>query len=712
MLVSQDWLTEYVKLPDHDELVDRLTMTGLNHEGSEPVGSDTCIDLEVTSNRSDCLGHVGVAREISALFAHPLNIPPAELATAAPSVDEDFAVEIQCPELCYRFTARLVRGVKVGPSPQWLVDRLATIGVESVNNIVDISNYVMFECGQPLHAFDYDKLQGNRIIVREPQQDEKLEAINHTTYELQPGMCVIADGSRAVGLGGVMGGAETEVSNDTVNVLVEAAHFNPMSIRATARKLNLHSAASFRFERTINPDNIDWASRRCCELIQQIAGGEVADGFIDVGAPAEPRQPIRFRFAQLDRILGIEIPRDRAVEILESLGFSRCLTKSIGGKTGSAGISLSVNTAEFPDQVKDELLDSDADEVTVIPPPWRLDVTREVDLIEEVGRVYGYEHVPDDIEVPMAATVRDVTDRIVDKVRGAMNAAGFDEAMTASLVPQKWSDSFSPWTDHPPLQSSQPMLGVLEKASQNVGQVNLLRRSLVPSLLEVFRINEYKQNRNVDLFEIARVYLPHGTQLPQEPLKLGVVSDRNYWHLKGTIESMIGLLNARAIVDARACDYDVLDPTRAAELLLDGQRLGWIGEVSDYGKEMFGFRQPATVAELDLSVLFRNATVTATHSAISPYPAITRDFNFVVDESVRWSDVARSVRQAAGDLLESVTYKETFRDTDKDGEEKKRVLLSVVLRSIDTTLTGDQAEAVCHKIIEHCGKQHAAKLLD
>ncbi len=712
MLVSQDWLTEYVELPDHDELVDRLTMTGLNHEGSEHVGSDLCIDLEVTSNRADCLGHVGVAREISALFDHALSIPAPQTPTAAPAVDDNFSVEIECPELCYRFTARLVRGIKVGPSPAWLVDRLATVGVESVNNIVDISNYVMLECGQPLHTFDYDRLQGDKIIVREPHAKEQLEAINHTTYDLLPGMCVIADGNRAVGLGGVMGGAATEVSDDTVNVLVEAAHFNPMSIRATARQLNLHSAASFRFERTINSENIDWASRRCCQLIQEICGGEVAEGFIDAGSPPDPRQPIRLRFARLDRILGIEIPRDNVVSILESLGFARCLTKSVGGQGGSAGISLNVNTAGFSDQVKDQLLDSDADEVTVIPPPWRMDVTREVDLIEEVGRVYGYENVPDDIEVPMAATVRDVTDRVVDKVRRAMTAAGFDEAMTASLVPGKWSQCFSPWTDHAPLQSSQPMLGVLEKASQNMGQVNLLRRSLVPSLLEVFRINEYKQNQHIDLFEIARVYLPHGTSLPEEPWKVAIVSQRDYWQVKGAIESMVGLLNAGSVVDAKVCDFEILDPTRASELTLDGQRLGWLGEVSDYGKELFGFRQDATVAELDMAVLFSNATVIATHSAISPFPAILRDFNFIVDEAVRWADLARSVRQAGGDLLESVTYKETFRNPAKDGSDQKRVLLSVVLRSIDSTLTGEQAEEVCQRIIDHCGKNNGAKLLD
>ena len=246
MLVSQDWLKEYVSLPDHDELVDRLTMSGLNHEGTEAVGGDQQIDLEVTSNRSDCLGHIGVAREVAVLFEKPLSIPDPQPVAKGKALGDEFGVEIQCPELCHRFTARLIRGVKIGPSPDWLVKRLEAIGVASVNNVVDVSNYVMMECGQPLHAFDYDKLQGQKIVVREPTKDEKLVAIDHNTYDLEPGMCVIADGSTAVGLGGVMGGEATEVSDSSTNILVEAAYFEPMSIRATARKLKLHSDASYR----------------------------------------------------------------------------------------------------------------------------------------------------------------------------------------------------------------------------------------------------------------------------------------------------------------------------------------------------------------------------------------------------------------------------------------------------------------------------------
>ncbi len=680
MLVSRDWLGQYVTVPsDTDRLVDRLTMSGLNYEGSETIDADQQFDLEVTSNRSDCLGHIGVAREVSVLFNLPLQIPDVELPVSGPDINDEFSVAIQCPDLCYRFTARLVRGVRIGPSPGWLVDRLATVGIESVNNIVDISNYVMLECGQPLHAFDYDRLAGGQIIVREPVPEEQLQAINHVSYDLHPGMCVIADGERAVGLGGVMGGADTEVSDATRNILVEAAWFNPLAIRSTARRLNLHSAASFRFERTIDPEQIEWASRRCCQLILELAGGELAEGLIDVGQPREPREPIAFRHNQIARVLGIEIPPARVSQILEQLGF------------------VVATSAEH--------------DLTVTPPSWRRDVTREIDLIEEVGRIYGYEHVPDNVAVPMAASVRSHSDRVVNKIRGAMTTAGLDEAMTASLVPEKWRAAFTPWSQSPPLQSSQPMLGVLEKASQNLGAVNLLRQSLIPSLLEVFRINEYKQNEDINLFEIGRVYLPSENKLPREPVKLGIVGEYNYERLKGVIESLLNLLNPQIVLDARSCDLPLLDITRAAELTIDGTTLGWLGEVSESCQATFSFRRPASIAELDVNQLIEMAKPTVIHADISPYPAITRDFNFVMDEAVRWADLSKTVRLAAGPLLESVSYKETFRDPERDGAGKKRMLLTVVLRSAAGTLTREQADETSTAIVEQCQQKHAAALL-
>lgn len=684
MLVSQDWLKEYVTLPEHDQLVDRLTMSGLNHEGSQSIGNDQQIDLEVTSNRSDCLGHIGVAREIAVLFDAPLNIPNPEPAAQGPAISDAFSVQIDCPDLCYRFTARLIRGVKIGPSPDWLVDRLQTVGIASVNNVVDISNYVMLECGQPLHTFDFDKLQGHKIVVREPVSEESLVAIDHNSYDLEKGMCLIADANRAVGLGGVMGGADTEVGEETTNILVEAAFFNPMSIRATARKLKLHSAASYRFERSINSDNIDWASRRCCELILQLAGGELATGMVDEGTGPENREPITLRFAQLERILGIPVPQDAATSILNNLGFETAETNS------------SENGAEIS--------------LTVIPPAWRSDVTREIDLIEEVGRIFGYDKVPDNVAVPMAASVQSHQDRVMRKIRQSMTAVGFDEAMTASLIPQAWSDCFSPWSDHPPLQSHQAMLGVLDTSWQNM-PVNLLRRSLLPSLLEAFRINEYKQNENVELFETARVYLTHADGLPTEPVKIGIVSERDYWEVKGVVEAMVGMLNHRIHLQTQPCDLELLDVNYASELILDGERLGWVGQISESTKELFRIKRDATVAELDVNLLIQIATRTAIHEQISPFPAINRDFNFIVEESVRWGDLAQSVRESSGDLLESIRYKETFRNVKKDGEGKKRVLLSVVLRSFDATLTGDQAEATCQAIIQRCKEQQNAEIL-
>ena len=681
MLVSREWLNEYVSLPDDmTAVVDRLTMSGLNHEESVIVDGDEKIDLEVTSNRSDCLAHIGIAREISVLLDQPLTIPQPMPAATGASLNSVFGVSIECPELCYRFTARLIRGVKVGPSPDWLVRRLATIGIVSVNNIVDVTNYVMFECGQPLHAFDFSLLSGKQIIVREPLSGEKMTAINHMTYELEPGMCVIADSQGAVGLGGVMGGAETEVTDVTKSILIEAAWFSPKCIRSTARKLNLHSAASFRFERTLDPHQIDWASRRCCELIIEVAGGELADGVIDVGEQPKAAEPFVFRSQRVDQVLGITVPEETTGQILKALGFEL-------NQAGQSG------------------------EYKVNAPSWRQDVTREIDLVEEVGRVYGYENVPDNVAVPMSASVRSHVDRVVNRIRSAMTSMGLDEAMTASLVPEKWSETFSPWCDRAPLQSSQPMLGVLEKASWNPGAVNLLRRSLVPSLLEVFRINEYKQNAWIDLFEISRTYLPEPQGLPDEPWKLGIVCEFDFVRLKGVIESLVSTLATDTVIDAMPCDHPLLDMTRSAELQINGKTLGWLGEVSESGKTTFAIRRSVSVAEIDIAMLVELARPVALHTEVSPFPSVSRDFNLVVDERVRWSDIAASVRSAAGQFLESVTYKETFRDPQRDGADKKRVLLSVVLRSGDETLTREQADKACQAVIQRCAADHGAALL-
>ena len=336
MIVSKNWLAEYVELDmSVEDLTDRLTMSGLNLEGYDNVGSDIAIDLEVTSNRPDCLGHIGVAREVSVLFHTPLKSPEPATSAATEKAADATSVQIDCPDLCHEYHARVVQGVKIGPSPDWLKQRLLTAGINSVNNVVDVTNYVMLECGQPLHAFDFDKLADGQIVVRRATKGEKITAIDQKEYELTDEMCVIADAKRPVAVAGVMGGLDTEISDGTTSVLVETASFEPVSVRATARSLKLHSPSSFRFERRVNRHNIDWASRRCCELIQRVAGGATRDGSVVAGSsPTEP-QPVTLRFAQVKRILGIDIPPTECVQILKDLGLT-CVKNSADTATFTA----------------------------------------------------------------------------------------------------------------------------------------------------------------------------------------------------------------------------------------------------------------------------------------------------------------------------------------------------------------------------------------
>ena len=680
MIVSWDWLSQYVDLKmSHDELVDRLTMSGLNHEGTEDSGGDRAIDLEVTSNRPDCLGHLGVAREISVLFDLPLTVPDPQPPVTDKSVSDFCSVEIQSP-FCFRYTARLIRGAKIGPSPDWMQKRLKAIGCETINNVVDCTNYVMFECGQPLHAFDFQKINDGKIVVRNASDKEEFKAIDHKAYKLDDKMCVIADTKNPLALGGVMGGLDSEISDATSDVLIEAAYFDQLSVRKTARQLNLQSPSSFRFERDVDSAQLDWASRRCCELILETAGGTLLEGVVDVGDRPKTMPTITLRLSQLSRVLGIEIPADIPAKVLAELGMN--------------------------------VTESDSEKVTAVAPTWRNDLTREVDLVEEVGRIYGFEKVPDDAAVPMAASFKQRTDRVVEKVRDVFTAGGYNEALCPSLIPGKWSDAFSPWTDQPAISSSQPMLGVLEKASQNIGTVNLLRRSLVPSLLEARRINEARSNQDIDLFETAKVYLQViGEPIPHQPTMLGVVTGRDYFALKGMIEALVQRIDPQQSVSVTKCELDLLDVSRRGTLEVAGKRLGFLGEISKSGGRLFGLRSRTAVAEIDLAVLEELAVLIPQHVDQSPFPPMSRDFNFIVENSVHWLDLEATVRDAGGALVESILYRETFRDPAKDGESKKRLLLSVLLRSSDATLTGDQADDVCQRIVSSCGEKHSATLV-
>jgi phenylalanyl-tRNA synthetase beta chain len=672
MLVSWDWLQQYVRLDmSVEDLTHRLTMSGLNLEEFHRFGDDTVIDLEVTSNRPDCLGHLGVAREIAVLHNRELNVPVAAPKTVGMSASRAVSVQVECSDLCPQYHAFLVRNVKVGPSPQWMQQRLQAVGIACINNVVDITNYVLLECAQPLHAFDYDKLRGKQIVVRRARAGETIKAINQREYALSPEMCVIADGQRAVALAGVMGGWDTEISDRTTNVLIEAAAFAPLSVRNTARKLDLHSPSSYRFERALDTNGPLWAGRRCCELILELAGGELLDGAVSVGMPVAAAEPIGLRFARFRKVLGIDIPGETAVRILQQLGLTL-----VGQPT--------------------------AEQAVFTAPSFRRDLTREIDLVEEVARVYGYDKLPGDVAVPLCTSAKTLRERVTDRIGETLTALGCFEAMTVSFTNDAERRLFQPRGDLPPL--------AVEHSSRK--QDNLLRQSLVPSLLVSRRANERHGNFGAQLFEIAKVYLQADPALPEratEPWVLGLVTGRSFHELKGMLDEVARRVAPQAEVTVRESVLPQFTPGRGAEVLLNGQPWGWMGELARSVSDAADLRDTVCVAELDLETLEAQADFVPRVQRLPEFPSIVRDLNFVLDEAVAWATLESTARQSAGPLLESVAFSGQYRGK-QIGEQKKSYLMTLTFRAADRTLTGEEIDTAQQAVVAAVQQTHAAQL--
>jgi phenylalanyl-tRNA synthetase beta chain len=669
MIVSWNWLTDYLRLDISVEvLAERLTLAGLNRESIAEVGGDIAIDLEVTSNRPDCLGHLGVAREIGVLFDKELWTPDPRPAESGQSVERRTSVAVEASDLCPRFTARVVSGVRVGESPWWMRKRLETIGVRPISNIVDVTNYVMFECGQPLHAYDLDRLEEHRLVVRRGVVGERLTAINNRVYELGPDMLVIADAARPVGLAGVMGGAETEIGIDTTDVLIEAAQFDAMSVRRTSRALGLFSPSSFRFERPLDPVASEWASRRCAELILEVAGGTLHPGVIDVGPPPPKRLPIKLRLAQIERTLGIVIDRDTVSSILKALGL--------------------------------EWIGEDERSIHVIPPSWRSDLEREIDLVEEVARIHGYDHIAEDRAIPLSSTPRSARERVEFSAREILTGCGFDEAVTFSLVDDRYAAPLGPGSASEPLR--------VDHSSRK--RESALRQSLVPSLLAVRLHNEAHAQFDAELYEIANVYLPcDGQTLPDERTRLALVSGRDFRGLKGVIESLMARLHVEPAMIVRPAEITLFAAGRAAELLLGETHLGYLGEIDKARLEAFELRERCAAAELEFGVLLERARLVPTHHPLPPFPAVVRDLSLVVADTLPWSRLCEVVTEAAGPTLESSEYLDTFVGGNLS-EGSQSVHFSMVFRHRERTLTGEEVERAVKSVVDACESQLAAKL--
>ncbi len=675
MLVSWEWLSDYVDIGiGHEQMALRWALTGLNHESTVMVDGVPVIDLEITSNRGDCLGHIGIAREASVLLQSELRFPLPQLKTVDELASKSLAIENQFEEACPRYIGRLIRGVKIGKSPLWLQKRLIAIGVKPINNVVDATNYVMFECGQPLHAFDFANIRGGRIIVRPARDKENFLAIDHRTYQLDPQMVVIADAERAVALGGVMGGVESEVSDSTVDILLEAAEFMPLSIRRTARKLKLHSPSSYRYERRIDQANMDWASRRCCEIILQTAGGQLLAGSVDTGERLTERPAIVLRESKIASVLGIDVPWERSLEILVHLG---CQV------TG----------------------DSKGADAQVVSPSYRADLTREIDLIEEIARIHGYEQIPEDADVPLVSSAKRPKDIVMETVRRVVCASGFDETMTPSLIGKSSTSGISPWTNN---ESMTTLIALLEGANQ-------LRRSLIPSLIAARLYNQSQSNRDSQLFETANIYLPRTSGLPGQQFNLGVIGLSDIRGVAGTFEEILHRVCGPDFMNAKLTKslvtWNYLAPQSGIAWQIDGETIAWVGQLNRSIVDSMKLDGAAAVGEMNLDMLLEHARLIPQLQPVVPFPTIERDLNLILDEATQWQSISASIQKAAGPLCIEVLFREIYRDTKKDGDGKKRVLLSMHLRSPTETLTSEQADEVMQSVLAACKAEFQATIL-
>lgn len=689
MLVTLSWLSKYVDLNlTHDELVDRLSLSGLNHESSETLDGEVVVDLEVTSNRGDCLGHIGVAREIAVLTAQKLNLPKIQFAESSTKVGDLLEVVNEFPQACERYTARVIQGVKVGESPEWLQQALRSVGIGVVNNVVDVTNFVMMECGQPLHAFDAAAVKGNKIVVRPGRPQERLQAIDHRDYELTPQTCVIADSDSPLAIAGVMGGASSEVAAGTTDVIIEAADFVPLAVRRTARRLKLHSPSSFRFERRVDPRGIDWASRRACQLITEIAGGSVAEGLIDTAPAIADRPAILLRLSQLPRVLGIEIETATVQRILSGLG---CRVDLSRGETGDSALPQAGSSLQC------------------VPPSWRHDLTREVDLIEEIARIHGYDKIPENAPIPVAPSSKRIFDSAMARVRGVLTSAGLSEAMTPSIVTEKLDASLSPWTDRPAMQTRTAML----EGSRR------LRRSLIPSLLQSRAANWASASLHADLFEIAHVYLPpsdvDADALPVETYHVGMIMGDDFFAAKGIIETALERLGIRGRLQVETADREGFATGGLVALRLaggeSGEVIGYLGVLSESLVRSWKLPGSVVAAELSADLLVELSHLVPQQRAVSAFPSILRDLNLVLPESVRWDSLANVIASAADERLTSLSYQETYRNEKQDGPERKRVLFSMELQSLTGTLSGGDADGMVEKIVAACERQLGAVLM-
>jgi phenylalanyl-tRNA synthetase beta chain len=692
MKIVYNWLKEFVEVKaTPDELASRLALSGTNIGGIENGAHGAVIDAEVSSNRPDCLAHYGIAREVSAIYKvslKPVSPKPQESSTAKAS--DAARVEIQSSELCGRFTARVIRGVKIQPSPPWLKDRLEASGVASINNVVDATNYVMLELGHALHAFDYDNVRDHRIVVRPAKPSEKIRTLDGIERVLASGICMICDGdgSRAVGIGGIMGGAETEISFSTKNVLLECAWFDPIAIRRATRILKLHTEASTRFGRGADPEMAELASRRCADLILRLAGGELLAGVVDVYPGKRAPKKILLTRAELLRVMGADVPDKQIESSLSALGFAPVRVDQNRGAEGSLLAAWECTQ-----------------------PSWRAEVEREIDLIEEVARIYGLDKFPPRLPAARQGAARLPHYESEARLRERLIGLGYREILTIPHVAEDRDALFRPTDAH----AARLVNPLSEEAS-------VLKSTGIVTMTAALEWNLNRCQRNVRLFEIGRHYRLHGVESVETPiLTIGATGeasekglydtphDYSFADLKGDLDAL-GALAGGFTWNEGGPPW--LYPAHRGRVTLRNEAIGEAGELTRRVADQLKLRQQVFLAELQLQPLYaaiRDAKESRKYEPIPRFPAVERDFSLLLADGAHFSDVASAIRALHIGEIASIEAIDLYRGNNVPAGQYS-LLIRVTFQSRDSTLTEAQLTDFSARIIAAFEKQLGARL--
>ena len=625
---------------------------------------DTVVEFEITSNRPDCLSVIGLARETAISFDKPFNVPAPAVKELGDGdkIDNYLSVAISDPDLCYRYAAKVVKNVKIAPSPLWLRMRLRAAGVRPINNIVDITNYVMLEYGQPMHAFDYTMLSGSAINVRRAADGELFKSLDDKDHTLDSSMLVIADSTKACALAGVMGGANSEIKDDTATVVFESACFNGPSVRVTAKKNGMRTESSARFEKGLDPENCMAGLLRACELVQVLGAGDVVDGVIDVYPTKPEAVKLPLDVEKINKFLGVELDYDYMKSVLERL---ECKVEG--------------------------------NEITV--PSFRADLTCMQDIAEEIIRIYGYNKIKSTcIYAETTQGGRTPKQQYEVDLEYMLYGMGFDQIQTFSFISPKYYDKIR-----------MPEDSALRKSvviSNPLGEdTSVMRTTALPSMMEVVARNINLSNENVRLFEMATVYIPNDGDnvLPDENKVITLAAygaDEDFYALKGVIENILESAGIEKAKFVAYSDDKAYHSGRCAKIVTaDGKELGIFGQIHPLTAKNYDISTPVYAAELSFDNIFDAADMTIDYKPMPKFPAVSRDFSFVCDEELEVGTISEVIEKAAGKLCEDVKLFDIFRG-EKLGAGKKSVAFRVTLRASDRTLTVEEADKVSNKIIK------------